>query len=148
MRFDAASLRAAGDPTRTATAEAWLADEVVVDFPSVRPLVDRMRSAFFGDDEPDAAWDAAELRLTAQQAFRGGRVPVEVPVRHVCRGCGGRGEVWSESCPHCAGQGGGVRRRLVEVFVPSGVRHGARLALSVELPQTCTTRLHFRVSIA
>jgi hypothetical protein len=147
MHFDAPSLRAAGDPWRTASADAWLSDEVAVDFPSVRPLVERMRSALLGADDPASGPLSGELRLTALQAYRGGRVPVDVPVRQLCRRCGGRGETWNEPCPACAGHGDGVRQRTVEVFVPSGVRDGACLAFSVGPPQEPPTRVHLRVSI-
>lgn len=148
MPFDAPSLRAPGDPAQAGWADAVLADEVAVDFPSVRPLVERMRSAFLGDDAGASEPLSAELRLTAMQAWRGGRVPVDVPLRHVCRRCGGRGEIWSESCPDCAGEGAGVRCHTVEVHVPSGVRDGARLAFSVNAPQEPATRVHLRVCIA
>jgi hypothetical protein len=147
MHFDASSLRAAGDSAAVASAEAWLADEVVVDFPSVRPIVDRMRAAFLGDDPAGSEPLSAELRLTARQAYCGGRIPVDVPVRQVCRRCGGRGEVWSESCPACEGQGDGVARRTVDVHVPAGVRDGTCLTFSVGHPQEPATRVHLRVAI-
>jgi hypothetical protein len=147
LPFDAPSVRAVGDLAGGAEADAVLADEVAVDFPSVRPLVDRMRSAFLGDEELSADPLSAELHLTAEQASRGGRVPVDVPVRRVCRRCGGRGEVWSDSCPACGGQGDGVRLHTVDVHVPSGVRHGAWLAFTVGLPQEPATRVHLRVTI-
>lgn len=147
MPFDAPLLRAAGGPAPRAAADAWLADEVAVDFPSIAPMVERMRQALLGAEDPGGRPLSAELRLTASQARRGGRVPVDVPVPHLCRRCGGRGEVWSESCPACAGLGAGVRRRVVEVFVPSGVRAGACLAFSVGHPQEPGTRVHLHVCI-
>ena len=147
MRYDALPLRAAGDLSGPDAHERWLADEVVVDFPSVRPLVDRMRLAFFGGVEPDAPSLSAELRLTPQQARLGGRVPVDLPVPSVCAACGGRGEVWNEPCARCEGAGAGITRRVVEVRVPSGVRDGACFAFSVFAPHAVTTRVRLRVSV-
>jgi hypothetical protein len=147
MPFDVPAGREVGDPAGGG-ADTLLADEVAVDFPSVRPLVERMRAALLGDEEAASGSLSAELRLTARQASRGGRVPVDVPVRQLCRRCGGRGEVWSEACPACAGHGDGVRRRTVEVHVPSGVRDGAWLAFSVGLPEEPATRVRLRVSIS
>jgi hypothetical protein len=148
MRFDAPLTRATGHPARSASGEPWFADEVAVDFPSVRPIVSRMRRAFLGGDEDgDAVPLDAELRLTPQQAWRGGRVPVDVPVRQVCRVCGGRGEVWDEACAPCRGAGGGVAPRTVDVHVPSGVRDGACLAFDLRVPHAPATRVRLRVSI-
>lgn len=146
MHFDAPPVRALGDAAGVASAESWLADEVAVDFPSLAPIVDRMRSTLLGDH---AAGDAlsAELRLTPRQACTGGRVPVDVPVRRLCRPCGGRGEVWSDACQACGGHGAGLSRRTVEVHVPAGVRAGACLVFSVGHPHEPPTRVHLHVVI-
>src|SRR5215212_2070579 len=72
------------------------ADEVVVDFPSMAPAIDRIRSAFVAGERP-AAFDAA-IRLSPREAAAGSIVPLEVPVRCICHCCGGRGESWAEQC--------------------------------------------------
>src|SRR5436190_19106867 len=61
----------------------WLADEVAIDLPSLDEAVERMRDAFLapvdeGDERPELS---AELRLSADEAFAGGPVPLHVPVR-------------------------------------------------------------------
>jgi hypothetical protein len=49
------------------------ADEVVIDFPSVAPAVDRMRNAFLEDER--AASLSAAIRLSAREARDGAMVP-------------------------------------------------------------------------
>ena len=146
MPFDAPPVRALDDAAGVASAESWLADEVAVDFPSLAPIVDRMRAALLGDH---AAGDAlsAELRLTPRQACAGGRVPGDVRGRRLCPLCGGGGEVWSGARPACGGHGAGLSRRTVEVHVPAGVRPGACLAFSVGHPHELPTRVHLHVVI-
>jgi hypothetical protein len=120
-------------------------DDVVVDFPSVSALVDRMQAAFFG--EPAAPPVAAAVELSPRQAFSGGRVPVHIPLRRPCYHCAGRGEVWDESCPSCEGAGDRVNVEPVQVFVPSGVRDGARFRLRLRVPAAplVAVDLHVRV---
>lgn len=147
MHFDASSLRAPGDAAAVASAEAWLADEVAIDFPSLRPIVERMRAAFLGGDPGVGEPLSAVLRLTPRQATRGGWIPVDVPVRQVCRQCGGRGEVWGDGCHACAGRGDCVHQRSVDVHVPAGVSDGACLAFSVGPSHGLSTRVHLRVAV-
>src|SRR3954469_25469351 len=88
-----------------------LADEVHVDFPSVLTVLDRMRHSFFGGTpRPEAGPD---VEVTPREAFFGATVPLDVPVRRTCTGCGGRGEIWSEWCAACAGVGDQPSRQAV-----------------------------------
>jgi hypothetical protein len=121
-------------------------DDVVVDFPSMSAVVDRMQAAFFAG-EPDARPVAAEIELSASQAIRGARVPVQVPLRRPCSDCRGRGEVSDQLCPGCEGTGDRVTVEPVNVFVPSGVRDGARFRLRVRVMAASNTAvdLHVRV---
>jgi hypothetical protein len=131
-----------GDPA------AWLADEVAIDFPSVGPVVERMRDAFWGasDGENDQAL-LAEVELSARQAFNGATIPLDVPVRATCPRCGGRGETWTEACPPCGGSGQAVVRHLVNVFVPARVTDGASFRFSITAPHALPTRIEVRVAI-
>ena len=136
-------------PVRGACQEAndrW-PDDVVVDFPSMSALVDRMQQAFFGPSGVTSAPVPAEVRVSSLQAVTGARVPVAIPLRRPCRLCGGRGEVWDQPCAECHGAGDRVHVEPVEVFVPSGVRDGARFRLRVRVPATPSTAvdLHVRV---
>lgn len=148
MRHDARWPRVVGDPVAPGGRDEWFGDDVVVDFPSVRRIVERMRLSFLGGLEPDADALDAVLCLTARQARLGGRVPVDVPMRRMCDACGGRGEVWNDPCLSCAGAGSGLLHRKVDVHVPSGVRHGECIAFSVAAPHAPITRVHLRVSVA
>jgi hypothetical protein len=134
MRHDAPLGRVEPEPVSPEAGPRWFSDEIAVDFPAVPPLVERMRCAFFAGDEPGDAAVSGELRLTREQAARGGLVWADVPIRCTCRACGGRGETWGERCADCGGHGEGVARRTVEVAVPSGVRHGTHLHFRVPVP--------------
>src|SRR5688572_20278277 len=84
-------------------AASCFADDVVIDFPSVAPAVDRMRQAFVADERGEAL--RAAITLSTREAREGTTVPLEVPVRCTCHTCGGRGETWTEACSPCHGSG-------------------------------------------
>ncbi len=63
------------------------ADEIAIDFPSVGPVVDRMRDAFLGE-RVDADVLRAQVSLTQREASGGLVVTLEVPVRVTCPNCG------------------------------------------------------------
>jgi hypothetical protein len=123
-----------------------LADEVAIDFPAVSDKVERMRHAFV---ERDGEMDSlrAEIHLSRRQAGIGAAVPLEVPVRLTCRGCGGRGEVWGDACQGCHGTGHACHRQTLTVSVPPGVSHGALFAFSVSPPRGPRTRIEVRVAV-
>ena len=122
------------------------ADEVAIDFPAVSDKVERIRDAFVEDE---AAVDRfrAEIQLSRLQAGLGAAVPLEVAVRSTCRRCGGRGEVWGESCQPCDGSGHACHRQTLTVSVPAGVAHGARFSFSVSPPRGPRTRVEVHVAV-
>jgi hypothetical protein len=122
------------------------ADEVVVDFPSVAPAVDRMRSAFVADEH--ARTLTAALQISPREAIEGATVPLDVPVRCTCRECGGRGETWMQPCLCCAGTGIELVHHQVHVTVPAGVEDGACFHFSVAPRHDLSTRIELRVLIA
>jgi hypothetical protein len=123
----------------------WFEDEVAVDFPSVDAVLDQIRHAFFGRD--DVAPLSARVVLTAREAFFGTRVPLRVPIRRTCPCCGGRGEVWMDCCPACAGSGDAIGHHDVQLSVPPGVRQGSRFRFSVTPPSAPPTFVEVRISI-
>ena len=125
---------------------ACFADEVVIDFPSVAPAVDRMRNAFL--DEERAAPLSAAIRLSALEARNGATVPLEVPVRCTCHECGGRGETWTERCRRCQGSGTELRNHQLQVAVPAGVLDGACFNFTVTPRHNPPTRVELRVLVA
>jgi molecular chaperone DnaJ len=139
-----ASRQAQHFPSAPAKAE-WLADEIAIDFPSVSDLLDSMRHAFFGS--PECAGLSAEIVLSPQEAFRGTRVPLGVPVRQTCARCGGRGETWEEWCAGCGGCGETRALHEVELRVPPGVREGEQFRFAVMPPGAPQTIVAVRISI-
>ena len=126
----------------------WMSDEVVVDFPSMVGVAARMRAAFFGADADEShAMHTAEVSLTAREADEGVHVPFDLPVRHTCPVCGGRGELWTETCGVCSGTGAGVLSHHLQIRVPPGVRHGSRLRFSVTPPFAAETHVEVRIAI-
>ena len=111
-----------------AAESSCFADEVVVDFPSVAPAVDR-------------------IRLSQRDRLDGTTVPLTGPGRCTSRGCGGSGESWTESCVRCAGSGTEVLDHQVQVTVPAGVEHGTRVQFVVTPPQHPPTRIELRIAI-
>ena len=121
------------------------ADEVVVDFPSVAPAIDRIRSAFLAGERA-AAFDTA-IRLSPREAAAGAIVPLEVPVRCTCHHCGGRGESWAEPCPCCGGDGTELLRHKLRVSVPAGVVHDTRFHFTVTPRHHPPTRIELRIHV-
>jgi hypothetical protein len=121
------------------------ADEIAIDFPSVRSAVERMRDAFLGERDADVVY--ADVSLSPREAFDGLTVPLRIPVRLTCPHCGGRGESWTEACSLCRGSGDSVFHRAVTVSVPPGVADGARFRFRVTSPDTSSVRVEFRIAV-
>jgi molecular chaperone DnaJ len=142
-----------GDPERRRSYDAhlapatrgdWLDDEVAIDFPSVASVLDRMRDSFFGARE---AALSARIVVTPKEAFWGAMVPLHVPLRRTCLRCGGRGEVWSEWCAACSGEGEVSGVHEIRLRVPAGVREGARFRFSVTPQGAPQTSVEVRITI-
>lgn len=123
----------------------WCADELAIDFPSIPPDVDRLRSTFTG--EVSAAPLRAEVRLSAGEASDGVMVPLDVPIRAACPDCGGRGESWMEWCRACGGTGESWVRHRVRLAMPAGVPDGARFRFRVTSPLALPTRVEVLVAV-
>jgi molecular chaperone DnaJ len=123
----------------------WFSDEIAIDFPSVSSVLDRMRDAFFSAELPVSL--SAQLVLTAREAWAGTSIPLDVPLRHTCPRCGGRGESWTDWCAACGGLGEVTAAHSVRVEVPAGVREGARFRFSIMPPGAPPTVVEIRISI-
>ena len=121
-------------------------DEIAIDFPSVAPLVERMRQTFFAGDHV-AHWSAF-IELSGAEARAGARVPIDVPHHQTCGACGGRGEIWAAGCADCAGRGTTPGAHRVRLIVPPGLAHGARLTYQVRLPAGAAAMIAVSVGIA
>jgi hypothetical protein len=122
------------------------ADEVVVDFPSVAPAVDRIRHGFRADEVGQAMCTA--ITLSRQEAWDGVVVRLEVPVRRTCGACGGRGEIWGELCVACAGSGSQLIERPVHLSVPAGVIDGTRLSVTLARHHSTPLRIEVHVLVS
>jgi hypothetical protein len=122
------------------------ADEIAIDFPSARSVVERMRDAFLGHSV-DADLLRADVSLSQREAFAGLVVSVSVPVRVTCPHCGGRGETWTESCTLCRGTGESKLHHPVRVTVPPRVADGARFRFRLKSPGASPVRVELRVAI-
>jgi hypothetical protein len=126
------------------------ADEIAIDFPSVEPALERMRDAFLGE-RSGAEVDPVlhrEVLVSRREAWGGVIVPVDVPIRGMCRDCGGRGEVWTEPCDECRGTGASLLHHAVRVPLPPGVADGARVRFRVSSPGSDSVRVELHVAIA
>jgi hypothetical protein len=141
---DALAVLGVDDAAHAAHSDCF-ADEVVIDFPSVAPAVEKMRHAFVETDRCRPV--RARVTLSLEQAASGVRLPLDVPVRTTCRTCGGRGETWSEPCTRCDASGMEVFRHQVHVSVPPGVADGARFRFSVATRHDPPTRVELHVSV-
>ena len=125
------------------------ADEIAIDFPSVDLAVERMRDAFLGErtgDDGDVAL-RREVLVSRREAWDGLVVPIEVPIRSLCRCCGGHGGTWSEPCADCHGAGTRLEARCVRVTLPPGVADGARIRFRVSSPGAESVRVEIRIVI-
>ena len=93
--------------------ESWLED-----------LLDRS-AAGYSDDE--GGW---ELILTPEEARRGGRVQLALPLDVTCEQCGGGGWAAVGGCQACGGRGLRQRRLTLVVDLPPGLTSGRRLIVS------------------
>jgi hypothetical protein len=123
---------------------SWFSDEIAVDFPSMTPLIDRVRAGFFGAEHEALS---AEVSLTARQAVSGAPLRVQVPLSHTCPICGGRGEVWTGSCGICEGRGVAQVPHEIQIAAPAGLRDGMRLRYIVEPSFAPATVLEIRFII-
>ena len=121
-------------------------DEVAIDFPSSRAATELFRRDH-GEPSGTDRSTHAEITISRCQAGTGAMVPLEVRVPRTCSGCGGRGEVWSEHCTGCQGEGQQLHTQRLTVAVPRGVSHGDRFSFNVSLARGPRTRVDVRVSV-
>ena len=121
-------------------------DEVAIDFPSSRAATELFRRDHGEPSGTDRSTDA-EITISQCQAGTGAMVPLEVRVPRTCSSCGGRGEVWSEHCGRCDGDGQELHTRCLTVSVPRGVSHGDRFSFNVSLARGPRTRVDVRVAV-
>jgi DnaJ-class molecular chaperone len=123
-----------------------LSDEVAIDFPSSQAAIELFRRDHGEPAGAERSTDA-EITISQCQAGTGAMVPLDVVVPRTCSSCGGRGEVWSEHCVHCDGDGQQLQTRHLTVAVPRGVTDGDRFSFKVSLARGPRTRVDVRVAV-
>jgi molecular chaperone DnaJ len=91
-----------------------------------------------------------EIRLTREQANRGGRVQICIPLQHSCSTCSGSGDVGPFQCWNCGGTGSALEEFSLEVDYPPGIQDLYRIALPLDrygIRDLCPVLL-FRISSA
>lgn len=121
-------------------------DEVIVDFPSVAPALDRIRQAFLADERMLQV--QAAIQLSSRDALDGVTVPLSVRVPRTCADCGGRGGNWVDSCGRCEGSGNELVPHQLQVTVPAGVVDGTRVQFTVTPPHHQPTRVQLHIGVA
>jgi len=98
---------------------------------------DQFRSAFGGGGRrPHARYrhrgadSRAELRLTVDDAVRGGKSRFTLPTHVPCSLCGGVGFLRDHVCPTCGGTGSVHEQRTVDLTIPRNARDGMALRLA------------------
>ena len=102
--------------------------------PSRQVLFDLLRRNFTGRGIPKSRPVHAvvvELVLSPQQAARGGRVPIDVPVAGVCTRCNGTGTTGYSPCDACDGHGLFWDAARVDVLLSPHVGDGTTIPVSL-----------------
>lgn len=89
-----------------------------------------------------------EVRLTRDQARRGGCVQINLPMQHSCPACDGLGDVGPFQCWRCNGTGAAVNEFSLQVEYPPGIQDFYRIAIPLDrygIPDVCPVLL-FRIS--
>ena len=92
--------------------------------PSFEELFDRLWSNFSGLSRPKAEMRenlTVEILLSSEQARRGGRVRIALPIQLTCPTCRGRGWVGPFDCLRCNGTGAITDEYPLEISYPAGI---------------------------
>lgn len=124
-------------------------------FRSYRPSFPEMFDALwnFIDRPPETKSErfrtlTMEIRLTRDQANRGGRVRIQVPLQHACPTCNGSGDAGPFQCWNCGGSGFALNEFSLEVDYPPGIQDHYRIAMPLDrygIRDLCPVLL-FRIS--
>ncbi len=118
--------------------------------PSVDAMFDRLIRNFTRIGVPKAERVEplnCDVVLSAEEAVRGGVLPIAVPVFEACPECGGAGHTWLFPCLHC-GQSGLVEDAVtVRLEVPPMVHEGTVVDLPLERLGVSNFRLRILIHI-
>lgn len=118
--------------------------------PSFEEVFDHLMENFFGEPRKKAERNQNfnfEITLSPEEASRGGRARVLIPVVVPCPTCRGKGFVESFDCIRCNGAGKIAEEHPVKVTFPAGITsHTALVSLDHLGIQNLYLTVHFRVS--
>ena len=102
---------------------------------------------FGGGEQQDFEEETPEslLQLPLEEALKGGRKTLTIPLTEHCRSCGGSGRKGRTRCPACGGAGRVSTSHNVTVNFPPGIADGARLRLKGQGPDGAD--LYLRINI-
>lgn len=103
--------------------------------PSAEVLFDRIFRNFTGLGIPKSESPEpllCDVSLSAEEAKRGGRLPICLPARQPCPACHGEGRTALFLCRSCGGKGHLDGEVVVPLQIPAGLRSGAQLDVSLE----------------
>ena len=127
-----------------------LNDGMVNDFPSTATIADvvlTMHGEFLVNQVLLVETYITQVELTDREARKGVRVPWNLVFRSDCPICGGRGEIWPNSCGICAGTGNGEMSHQLDLAIPPGVRHGACLKFTATPPFSAEIQIRVHIAI-
>ena len=127
-----------------------LNDGMVNDFPSTATITDVVSTTygeFLANQVSSVETYITQVELTDQEARKGVRVPWNLVFRSDCPICGGRGEIWPNSCGICAGTGNGEMSNQLDLMIPPGVRHGACLKYTATPPFSAEIQIRVHIAI-
>lgn len=123
------------DPTRRSAHDPTLAESMPVSIGSeaaawsgpVSTTVPFQEICGYQTSSAGAYLEDVEIRLTAEEAARGGNLELEVAVETLCTVCEGAGQGFFGWCWDCRGGGLARRYRLARFRIPPGIEHGSWL---------------------
>jgi DnaJ-class molecular chaperone len=119
--------------------------------PSFDELFDRLWSNFSAFGHPKAEHPenlTVEILLSSEEARRGGRVRIALPVQQACSACGGQGWIGPFGCMRCRGTGVLTGEYPVEISYPPDISESYLTQLSLDSIgiQNLYLTVYFRVS--
>ncbi|MDY7031773.1 MAG: J domain-containing protein [Thermodesulfobacteriota bacterium] len=72
----------------------------------------------------------AELTITLEEAFHGGKRSITLQKQEQCISCGGTGIQDKKGCIACNGMGLVIRPRQLDIKIPAGVKNGSKIRLA------------------
>jgi len=72
----------------------------------------------------------AELTISLEDAYNGGKHSITLQKGEICPNCGGTTIVDKRSCSACNGRGMTVKPRRLDIKIPAGVKDGSRIRLA------------------